>query len=295
MTRRSALPLLLTAAWLLVQGCAAPGPAPRPAVAPRPAPPAEIAPPDGPWRPHVLARCDGAAADRPGAGDRAVLTLAAELVRAGEGGDAIVELELHLRERPGAHSLVRLTLAELYILAGQGDPDLVPTDGPAADTGDWPRNRSRFLARARELLDRCGRERPDDAVVDYLIGDAVRAGGDLEGAWEWVRRAHGKCSLPPSLEMLGVYQHLPRSEPRQTAPVQPVYPPGAARDGASGEVVLDLLVAPAGRVDQVRVVSSPDRRLAAAAAEAFAEAPFAPARLGKYEVWAWRRVTVAFR
>ena len=105
--------------------------------------------PEGDWRPHRLSDCTE---------DRDVSTvierylgICSEYYRDGSGSDGMIEMELGLADGH-RHSLMLLTLGQLYLLAGQGDPDLLPVEGPAADVGNWDRNRARLLARAEKLL-----------------------------------------------------------------------------------------------------------------------------------------------
>lgn len=255
----------------------------------------EVPPPDGPWRPHQLNRCAGTDQDLLSRGARNILSTAHELFLMGEGGDAVVELELYLAEKPQGEGPVLMTLGLLYVLAGQGEPSIQPREGPAAITGDWSVDRPRLLTRAEALLRKAAVRRPDDAFVDYLLADAARGRGEMEAAAALVEQGLGKCTLAASTDILLRYRDLGVHPAKQTGDVALEYPAAAARDGISGEVVLDLLVAPSGRVSQVTVVASPDRRLGVAAAEALGRADFAPGRIGKYPVWSWARVTVAFR
>ncbi len=212
MSRSSILAAVLAGGLVLGllagSGCA---PAPRPAstpTAPAPLPEAtlhETPPPAQGWRGHRLARCPQET--DPPAAVRKELDLAWDLFHEGSGSDGMVELETTMG-RTRRHPLVLLTLAQLYVMAGQGVPELLPTEGPAADTGDWDRNRTRLLARARRLLDEVGRVRPDDAAVDYLLADAARAGGDFAAADSLVRRAAGKCTGGAGFEIMRRYQQL---------------------------------------------------------------------------------------
>ncbi len=211
----------------------------------------------------------------------------------GEGADAITVLELHLRDHPRS-GLVLLGLGQLYLMAGQGRPDLMPREGPAADVGDWGRNQRRLLGRAAELLRRAVALRPDDAVPEYLLADVARAGGDLEVARRSEAAGHAKCSLPQSFELLRRYQELSRHPARLRSDILPQYPRAAVERGATGEVVADLLIDPAGRVAQVVLVEAPDPDLGRAAAAAMREASFVPARIGKYPIWSWLRIPVRF-
>jgi TonB family protein len=251
--------------------------------------------PDGGWRLHRLSRCAGADLKGTTHADTKALKLAQELFEYGEGGDAIVELELRLEESVVHDGLLLLTLAQLYVLAGQGEPTLVPTEGPAGDTGSWEKNKPRFLKRAIHLLNEARQIRPDDGCVDYLHADAVRALGDLKTADQYFMAGKGKCSLLSSLEMLARYQHLSPSSAVQTGMDSPVYPADAAADAVRGEVVLDLLVSPHGKVVQVEKVSSPDARLVKSAIKASRSSTFKPGRMGKYPVWSWARLGVVYK
>jgi len=244
------------------------------------------------WRGHQLSRCPEEPA--PPAAVRQELDLCWDLFHEGSGSDGMVELETTMG-RTGRHPLVLLTLAQLYVMAGQGVPELLPTEGLAADTGDWGRNRVRLLARARSLLAEAGRERPDDAAVDYLLADAARAGGEFAVADSLVLSAAEKCTGGAGLDIMRRYQDLNRypAELRRTPP--PDYPRGSLEKGVAGKVVLDLLLDPEGDVRQVVTVSTPAADLAGAAAAAFRASEFAPARVGKYPVWSWLRVATNFR
>ncbi len=252
----------------------------------------EVPPPDGSWRPHVLQACSSLEQRQPATAERHDLEVAWDLFQAGEGADAIAELELSIGERPRAGGLVLLTLAQLYVMAGQGVPELVPREGPAADTGNWERNKARFLSRAEDLIERCRPSRPDDAVLDYLLGDCRRARGDLAGGAAAVEDAQQGCTLTASFDILRKHQDLVRTPPRQLTPAQPVWPTGVTK---GGEVELDLLIAPDGRVHQIETVKRPGRLLGEAAVAAFKDVRFEAARIGKYQIWAWQRTSVVFR
>ena len=211
----------------------------------------------------------------------------------GSGSDGMIEMELCL-ERGIDHPLVRLTLAQLYLMAGQGEPNLLPVEGPAADTGDWHRNRRRLLQRARTLLESVGADRPDDAAVDYLLADVARAEGDVAGAADLEAHGYDKCTGGVSFDLLRRYQDLNRYPARLLALPTPEYPQAAVEANLSGPVVLDLLLDPAGRVRQTVTVRSPGRALTDAAVAAFRDGGYEPARIGKYPVWAWLRVTTSF-
>lgn len=286
------------AGWAAV-GCAprpSVAPAPAPAPAPPPAVPAETwreSPvPDGVWRPHVLSRCQGE--DRASPEGEKALSQSFELFRMQSGSDAIMELEICLRRRPH-EGLVLLQLAQLYLMAGQGEPELLPREGPARDVGNWPRNRERLLGRAELLLGEARAVRPEDGVIDYLQGDVQRARGDSVGAVRAVTAGLAKCLPSRSMELLRRFQHLNGRAARLVRNVAPDFPPDAARSGVGGEVVLDLLISPAGAVVQTVTVRSPDARLTAAAAAALRQAEFEPARLGKYPLWSWIRIPTQFK
>ena len=285
-----------TAALLLVLGACAPAPDPQSALPPAPPPAgradlAETPPPDGPWRGHRLARCPTDAVAPPIV--ETELGLCSELYRSGSGSDGMIELELTMVETD-RHPWVLLTLGQLYLMAGQGVPELMPNEGPAAETGDWERDRVRLLGRARALLEEAGLALPDEAAVDYLLADVARAGRDMEGAAELVSRGLDKCTGGRAFRIMQLYQdlNLYPAELLETPP--PDYPAEAVAAGIAGKVVLDLLLDPAGRVRQVVVVSAPSSGLAAAAEAAFRSSRFAPARVGKYPVWAWLRTGTNF-
>jgi TonB family protein len=187
-----------------------------------------------------------------------------------------------------------LTLGQLYMIAGQGKPELLPSEGPAADTGDWDRNKERLLGRARKLLTEARDKRPDDAAVEYLLADVERAAGNFEAAEEHQLSGTEKCTGGRSFRILRQYQELNQYPPKFLGGPPPAYPDAAARKGISGDVVCDLLIDPAGRVRQVAVVQSPAASLSRAAEKSLREGNFEVARVGKYPVWSWLRVTTAF-
>jgi len=247
--------------------------------------------PEGDWRPHWLARC--APPERLPTPVETCLAESRSLLRMGVGSDAIMELELCLAEQ-GVFGQLLLTLAQLYVLAGQGEPELLPTDGPAADVGDWSRNQERLLGRAEALLAEAGQLRLDDAVVDYLLADAARARAAFAAADSLFDAALGKCSRQRSIQLLRVYQQLNNNPARLQSDVVPEYPAAANRAGISGDVVLDLLIDPRGRPVQFVTVASPDADLTAAAVQAVRSAEFAPAKVGKYPIWSWLRLSTRF-
>jgi TonB family protein len=248
--------------------------------------------PDGPWRPHVLERCP--VDEPPPAPAARALAECWSLYRAHEGSDAIMELELSLR-RHGREGLVLLTLGQLYLMAGQGEPSLLPDEGPAADVGNWAQNRVRLLRRAETLLTEAAVLRPDDAAVDFLLADVARARLDTTAAAAALLSGQAKCTLPASFHILQEYQGLNEHPARLLRSVAPDYPEQALQEGITGEVELDLLISPAGKVEQVVAVRDPDRRLTAAAAAALRQTLFEPARVGKYPIWSWLRVPTRFQ
>lgn len=251
----------------------------------------EVPPPDGVFRAHQLARCpeEGAV---PAVIER-YLGLSSEYFREGSGSDGMIEMELGLRAGH-RHSLLLLTLGQLYLLAGQGNPDLLPNEGPAADVGSYARNKPRLLKRARELLTQTLAIRPDDAAVDYLLADVARASGDAEQAALLVARGQTKCTGGRSFRILQMYQELYQHPPKYLGGPAPGYPQAAVEKGLAGEVILDLLLDPAGEVRQYAVVQSPAKSLSEAAWRSLRQGHFEAASVGKYPVWSWLRVTTAF-
>ncbi|MGD9547069.1 MAG: energy transducer TonB [Candidatus Krumholzibacteriia bacterium] len=293
---RRVLFALIPAYLVFGVGCATPPPGPRVPEAPRPAGARpdylnEQPVPEGKWREHRLSWC----AEDTGVSPQVerYLGLCSEFFRDGSGSDGMIEMEFGL-EAGLRHSLMLLTLGQLYLMAGQGDPDLLPVEGPAADVGDWPRNRERLLGRARELLTEAGSARPDDAAVDYLLADVARAEGDFEKAGALVAVGMTKCTGGRSFRTMQLYQQLRNYPPRYLGGLAPVYPPAAVDAGVTGDVVFDLLLSPAAEVRQAVVVSSPSADLTAAALAALEGGDFESARIGKYPVWAWLRVTISF-
>ena len=234
--------------------------------------------PDG-WRGHRLSHC---AADLPASPDiEALLAVCAELFGEGSGSDGMIELEMALAQGK-RHPLLLMVLGQLYLMGGQGEPALLPSEGPAADTGDWTTNKQRLLRRAGDLLDEAGKDLPDDAAVDYLMADVARAAGRMTEAEALVIRGWDKCTGGRSFEILRGYQQLGRYPAKVLAAGSPVYPADAVARRVSGTVTLDLLLDPAAEVRQVVIVANPDLALARAAEDVFRDGSYEPARIGKY-------------
>ncbi len=251
----------------------------------------EPAPPEAKWRGHQLKDCPE---DLPAPGRvESLLGLCTEFFQEGSGSDGMIELEMALDEGL-RHGLIDLTLGQLYLLAGQGDQALLPVEGPAADVGDWSRNKARLLARADRLLHRAREAMPSEAAVDYLLADVARAQGDQEKAASFAELAQGKCTDGRGFTILRTFQQLNRYPAKYLGGASPRFPEDALARGVDGEVVVDLLVDPGARVRQAELISSPDPALAQAALTALREGDFEAARVGKYPVWSWLRVTIAF-
>lgn len=252
---------------------------------------AEIPVADGPWRPARVSWCEPEA-PVPGKVED-LLGLCSQYFREGSGTDGMLELELAL-EGGLRHPLLLMTLGQLYLMAGQGEPGLLPPEGPAADVGDWSRNRKRLLHRAEVLLQEAARGRPADAAIDYLLADVARARSDRHQAEMLVRSGTQKCTSGRGFALLVLYQQLTNHPGKYLGGPGPRYPAAALRDRISGPVVLDLLVSPEGEVRQAVVVSSPARTLSRAAAISLKAGRWQPAQVGKYPVWSWLRVTTSF-
>jgi len=251
----------------------------------------EMPVPTGLWRGHRLSDCvEDVEVPQAVEND---LAECSELFRDGSGSDGMIELEMAL-EAGRRHSLTLLTLGQLYMMAGQGEPTLRPVEGPAADVGDWDRNRVRLLGRAESLLAEAAALRPDDGAVVYLQADVARAQGNLEMAAELVARAMTLCTGGRSFNILRFYQVLNRYPARYLGGPAPEYPQAALRERLTGEVVLDVLLDPAGAVRRTVAVKSPGESLSRAATASFGQGSYEAARIGKYPVWAWLRVTTAF-
>lgn len=246
---------------------------------------------DGVFREHRLARCQ----EDIGVPRKVeqYLGTCSEFFREGSGSDGMIEMELGL-QAGHRHSLMLMTLGQLYLLAGQGNPDLLPVEGPAADLGSYELNKPRLLGRARQLLQEALAGRPDDAAVDYLLADVARAGGDLATAETLVRRGAQKCTGGRSFRILQQYQELYQHPPKHRGGPAPEFPQSAVNKGIGGDVVLDLLISPAGEVRQYVVVQSPAESLTKAAWQSLRQGRFEAASVGKYAVWSWLRVTTAF-
>lgn len=247
--------------------------------------------PDGVFREHILARCQETETVPPVV--ERYLGTCSEYFRQGSGSDGMIELEIGLKEGH-RHPLMLLTLGQLYLLAGQGDPDLLPVEGPAADVGDYARNKPRLLGRARQLLAEAETRRPDDAAVDYLLADVARAMGETARADSLVDVGEHKCTGGRSFRILKMYQGLFQHPPRYLGGPSPDFPQSAVDMGVDGDVVLDLLLSPAGDVKQYEVVASPSEALTRAAWQSMRQGRFQAASVGKYAVWSWLRVTTSF-
>jgi TonB family protein len=223
-----------------------------------------------------------------------LVALSSEFYREGAGSDGMVELELAYATGQ-RHPLVLTTMGQLYLMAGQGEPTLLPHEGPARDVGSWARNQPRLLGRARSLLEAAGQAWPDDAGIDYLLADVHRAAGDTLRAAALVTAGAAKCTGGRSFRLMQLYQQLNRYPARHEGGPPPVYPADSLERREQGEVVVDLLLSPLAEVRQVRIVSAPSAELGYAAAVCLRQGRFTPSRLGKYPVWSWLRVTVAFR
>jgi TonB family protein len=268
------------------------GPASTGLLAPAAAVAAEVAPRHGgDWRPHRLARCGRHLP--PSGPPRAALEEALELFHLRNGGDAAVVLELGLEANPRSPWLL-LLLAQIYLLAGQGEPHCLPSSGQAEPQGDWPRDRARLLDLADARLRELSGVWPDDALVAFLRADVARARDDHAAAAELDMRGRTLCTHMASLDLIRDLRDLRLRAPRVIAPIAPQYPAACVREEVTGEVLLDLLVDPQGRIAEVVVVDSPDRRLSAAAGAAARDAGYQAAQVGYYPVWAWLRVPVVF-
>ncbi len=251
----------------------------------------EIPPPDGPWRPHRVSWCQGDGVVDPNV--EQLLGLCAEYFREGSGSDGMLELELAL-EKGQRHPLLLITLGQLYTIAGQGEPDLLPPEGPAADVGDWTKNKKRLLGRAELLLLEAQASRPEDAAVDYLLADVARAWGNTPAAHALVAAASDKCTSGRGFIALVLYQQLNRYPGRYLGGPGPEYPVTAQKKHITGEVIVDLLISPSGAVRQAVVVESPDFSLSQAAVASLQVGKWDAARLGKYPIWSWLRVNTSF-
>jgi TonB family protein len=251
----------------------------------------ETPPPDGDWRPHRLSRCRPH--PLPSDDARAYLDEALDLFKHRGGGDAIALLDVALRD-VGNQPWLLLMLAQMYLLAGQGEPHCLPLSGPAAPSGDWPRDRLRLLERADLLLRRLETLWPDDALVAFLLADVARARDDHESAADLDHAGRGRCTDLDSLEFVAGMRDLVRRPASVTSPIVPEYPESAARRRAQGEVVLDLLLDPLGRVATSEVIGRADRDLVRAAREALGDGGYQAAQVGYYPVWSWLRVSIRF-
>jgi len=254
----------------------------------------EIPVPDGPWRPHVLDRCRSFLTEE-GISRQQEVCLAAcrSLFLEREGSDAMMELELGLQEY-GRCGLILITLGQLYMMAGQGEPMLLPSEGPAADVGNWPKNKKRLLSRADQLLTEAAQIRPEDAMVDYLLADIARAQGDTANARLLIGSGWQKCPLPRSMAILQQYQLLNRYPAQILKGMAPDYPQTALENGITGKVILDLLISPAGQIKQFVTIVSPHPSLTRAAKAALKNTKIRPTKIGKYPLWSWLRTETQF-
>ncbi len=251
----------------------------------------EIPQPEGKWRPQRVSWCEEEA---PVSVDvEKLLSLVSQYFREGSGPDGMLELEYALQSGT-RHPLILLTLGQLYLMAGQGEPDLLPPEGPAADVGDWDKNKIRLLNRAENLFLEATSSRPADAALDYLRADVARAQGDLEKAGYLVASGHQKCTSGRGFSAMIHYQQLFRHPGRYLGGPGPVYPAHALKNHIEGDVVLDLLISPAGEVRQAVAVQSPDFSLSRAAATSMKAGNWDAGRIGKYPIWSWLRVTTSF-
>ncbi len=251
----------------------------------------ETAPADGVWRVHRISWCEDESVAPQAVED--LLALCSEYFREGSGTDGMLELEYALEEGQ-RHPLLLLTLGQLYLIAGQGEPDLLPPEGPAADVGDWSLNKKRLLARSESLLREAARSRPDDAAIDYLLADVARSREDWQAANQGMFEGTQKCTSGRGFSALVLYQQLNRYPGTYLGGPGPDYPQSALKKQITGNVVLDLLISPAAEVRQAVVVESPDWALSKAAAASLREGTWEAARIGKYPVWSWLRVTTSF-
>ncbi len=251
----------------------------------------EVPPVEGPWRAHRISWCEGDG----GASVEveALLGLCSEYFREGSGTDGMLELELALEEGQ-RHPLLLVTLGQLYLIAGQGEPDLLPPEGPAADVGDWSRNKRRLLARSEFLLREAAGSRPGDAAIDYLLADVARAREDFSTADRLMLESSRKCTSGRGFAAMVLYQQLNRYPGAYIGGPGPDYPQSALKRQISGNVVLDLLISPGAEVRQAVVVESPSFILSKAAAISLKNGAWEAARLGKYPIWSWLRVTTSF-
>ncbi|MBD3221849.1 hypothetical protein GF314_11470 [bacterium] len=251
----------------------------------------ERPPPDGAWRPHQLSRCARPAPPYPAA--REAIAEAHELFELEAGGDAIVVLEDALADHPRSPWL-RLMLAQIYVLAGQGEEHCEPFGGPARATGDWPADQRRYLRRADRLLADLAGSWPDDGLVWFLRADAARAAGDVDAASRYDAQGRERCTRLDTLEFVTALRDLGRKPAELLTPIVPEYPAECLQKRITGEVLLDVLIDPHGRVAETVPARRADRRLIAAASEAAAAAGYQAARIGYYPIWSWIQVSVNF-
>ena len=97
-----------------------------------------------------------------------------------------------------------------------------------------------------------------------------------------------------SIDLLRGLRGLGRRAARVLEPIVPEYPQECVQRGIQGEVVLDLLIDPQGRVCEVVVAGAADKELARAARNAAVDGGYQAAQVGYYPVWSWLRVPVRF-
>ncbi len=246
---------------------------------------------DAAWRPHHHThRARFLPRHTP---EREAIAEARELFELEAGGDAIVVLEDALADHPRSPWL-RLMLAQIYVLAGQGEEHCEPYGGPARARGDWPADRRRYLERADRLLGDLAGSWRDDGLVWFLRADAARAAGDLDAASRYDAQGRERCTRLDTLEFVTELRDLGRKSAELLTPIVPEYPAGCLQERITGEVTLDVLIDPHGRVAETVPARRADRRLIDAASQAAAAAGYQAARIGYYPIWSWIQVSVNF-
>lgn len=113
-------------------------------------------------------------------------------------------------------------------------------------------------------------------------------------AHQLVLAAAEKCTSGRGFSTLVLYQQLFRYPGKYLGGPGPDYPPAALKARITGDVVLDLLISPLGQVRQAVVVRSPSPALSRAAAASLEAGSWESARIGKYPIWSWLRVSTSF-